>query len=76
MNNLKWLNVIQAVEIRTGIIGGVRWASRITRSQFYDVLHLTPSATQNDIKSAYYKLSMKYHPGKKRKFILRTLLIL
>ncbi|XP_026314276.1 dnaJ homolog subfamily C member 30-like [Hyposmocoma kahamanoa] len=30
----------------------------------YDVLGLTPKATQNDIKSAYYKLSKVYHPDK------------
>ncbi|CAH0595302.1 unnamed protein product [Chrysodeixis includens] len=30
----------------------------------YDVLGITPKATQNDIKSAYYKLSKVYHPDK------------
>ncbi|CAH2052170.1 unnamed protein product, partial [Iphiclides podalirius] len=30
----------------------------------YDVLGITPKATQNDIKSAYYKLSKIYHPDK------------
>lgn len=30
----------------------------------YDVLGLTPRATQSDIKSAYYKLSKVYHPDK------------
>lgn len=30
----------------------------------YDALGLTPKATQGDIKSAYYKLSMRYHPDK------------
>lgn len=34
------------------------WASH------YDVLGLTPKATQSDIKSAYYKLSKVYHPDK------------
>ncbi|RVE46882.1 hypothetical protein evm_008443 [Chilo suppressalis] len=28
----------------------------------YDVLGVTPKATQSDIKSAYYKLSKLYHP--------------
>ncbi|KPI98899.1 PREDICTED: dnaJ homolog subfamily C member 30-like [Papilio xuthus] len=28
----------------------------------YDVLGVTPKSTQNDIKSAYYKLSKLYHP--------------
>ncbi|KAK4878293.1 hypothetical protein RN001_010799 [Aquatica leii] len=30
----------------------------------YDSLGITPSATQADIKDAYYKLSMLYHPDK------------
>lgn len=30
----------------------------------YDVLGLTPKATQSDIKSAYYKLSKIHHPDK------------
>lgn len=30
----------------------------------YDSLGITPKATQNDIKSAYYKLSKIYHPDK------------
>ncbi|XP_049879180.1 dnaJ homolog subfamily C member 30, mitochondrial-like [Pectinophora gossypiella] len=35
-----------------------------TRASHYDVLEITPKATQNDIKSAYYKLSKIYHPDK------------
>lgn len=31
-------------------------------STYYDVLGLKPNATQNEIKSAYYKLSKIYHP--------------
>ncbi|CAK1590306.1 unnamed protein product [Parnassius mnemosyne] len=30
----------------------------------YDVLGITPKATQSDIKSAYYELSKVYHPDK------------
>lgn len=32
----------------------------------YDALGLTPRATQADIKSAYYKLSMEFHPDKNK----------
>ncbi|XP_049767255.1 dnaJ homolog subfamily C member 30, mitochondrial [Schistocerca cancellata] len=32
----------------------------------YDALGLTPKATQSDIKNAYYKLSMVYHPDKNK----------
>lgn len=32
----------------------------------YDALGVTPKATQSDIKTAYYKLSMLYHPDKNK----------
>ncbi|XP_055378002.1 dnaJ homolog subfamily C member 30, mitochondrial-like isoform X2 [Condylostylus longicornis] len=32
----------------------------------YKALGLPPNATQNDIKAAYYKLSMLYHPDKNK----------
>lgn len=32
----------------------------------YDVLGVTPKATQGDIKSAYYKLSMIHHPDRNK----------
>ncbi|KYN50487.1 hypothetical protein ALC57_00125 [Trachymyrmex cornetzi] len=46
-----------------------------TRSKnHYDTLNITPHATHNEVKSAYYKLTLQYHPDKnkseyaKRKF--------
>ncbi|KAF7391392.1 hypothetical protein HZH66_009872 [Vespula vulgaris] len=32
----------------------------------YDTLEVSPNATQNEIKSAYYKLSMLYHPDRNK----------
>lgn len=32
----------------------------------YDTLKITPHATQNEVKSAYYKLSLEYHPDKNK----------
>ncbi|XP_053680883.1 dnaJ homolog subfamily C member 30, mitochondrial [Anopheles nili] len=45
-----------------------RWISCSTASfrSHYDSLGVTPHATQNDIKQAYYKLSMLYHPDKNK----------
>jgi len=32
----------------------------------YDTLKITPNATYNEIKSAYYKLTLQYHPDKNK----------
>jgi len=32
----------------------------------YDTLNVTPNATYNEIKSAYYKLTLQYHPDKNK----------
>lgn len=32
---------------------------------FYDVLGLPKSASEGDIKKAYRKLALKWHPGKR-----------
>jgi len=41
-------------------------ASHNKSKNHYDALGLTPNATQADIKTAYYKLSMQYHPDKNK----------
>ena len=33
-------------------------------TKYYDSLGVTPSATENEIKKAYRKLSMQWHPDK------------
>lgn len=32
----------------------------------YDTLNITPHANQNEVKSAYYKLTLQYHPDKNK----------
>ena len=34
--------------------------------EFYDILGVSPSATQKEIKSAYRKLALKHHPDKSK----------
>ncbi|XP_076041547.1 uncharacterized protein LOC143025559 [Oratosquilla oratoria] len=34
------------------------------KKNYYDVLQITPKATQGQVKQAYYKLSQEYHPDK------------
>ncbi|PZC83455.1 hypothetical protein B5X24_HaOG207438 [Helicoverpa armigera] len=46
--------------IRTLSTSSSRWST--SSANHYDVLGITPKATQGDIKSAYYKLSKMYHP--------------
>ncbi|XP_059176654.1 dnaJ homolog subfamily C member 30, mitochondrial-like [Physella acuta] len=48
-----------------GVVSNIyRLSSTASKSAFhyYDILGLKPSATQNQIKSAYYEKSKKYHP--------------
>lgn len=33
---------------------------------FYEVLEVSPNAKQNEIKAAYYRLSMRHHPDKNK----------
>ncbi|XP_011304090.1 dnaJ homolog subfamily C member 30 [Fopius arisanus] len=39
-------------------------ASRVRRKNHYDSLEVDSKATQGEIKSAYFKLTMQYHPDK------------
>lgn len=52
---------------RSRLVGGVlRTLSTSCKLDVshYDVLGITPKATQTDIKTAYYELSKVYHPDK------------
>lgn len=43
-----------------------QFSARHARSNFYDLLEVKPNATPNEIKAAYYRLSMKYHPDRNK----------
>jgi DnaJ like chaperone protein len=54
--------------IRSKYVGGSRGRSfpgqGRSESQYYEILGLEPGATPEQIKNAYRKLSMQYHPDK------------
>lgn len=42
------------------------YRSRHSKRDLYSVLNISPRATQSQIKDAYYKMSMKYHPDRNK----------
>lgn len=51
------------------ILNDVRYITtnvKLLVKSHYDTLGITPKATQADVKTAYYKLSMLYHPDKNK----------
>lgn len=40
--------------------------SAASRTNYYDTLSVEPTATDNQIKKAFRKLAMKYHPDKNK----------
>lgn len=59
-----------AIETNSGLNLSVRTFSRTKQlaksKNFYEDLELPRTATQSEIKSAYYELSMAYHPDKNK----------
>lgn len=48
----------------TFFISGVQCNSQM--DDFYQILEVTPQASKSDIKKAFRRLSMKYHPDKNK----------
>lgn len=64
------LGAVQTTNINSKHQQTVRTFSRTSQlaklKDFYDDLELPRTATQSEIKSAYYALSMAYHPDKNK----------
>ncbi len=66
--NEKELEVIERIATQMGISSkdkdSVKYMFIPKTDAFYKILEITPSASDEDIKKAYRKMAMKYHPDK------------
>ncbi|XP_053959416.1 dnaJ homolog subfamily C member 30, mitochondrial [Anastrepha ludens] len=69
MYNRQCQLILRGILTSHGSSGNVQYictSSALKNSNYYEALGITNSSTQSEIKSAYYKLSMQYHPDKNK----------
>lgn len=59
-------NMLHSTKSQLARLYSTKQGTRSTSKNHYDTLNITPRATQNEVKSAYYKLTLQYHPDKNK----------
>ncbi|XP_018023100.1 dnaJ homolog subfamily C member 30, mitochondrial [Hyalella azteca] len=57
---------IRPLSHHTASIGQVSYFSTQAKKSYYEILEISEKSTQAQIKEAYYKLSLKYHPDQQQ----------
>lgn len=61
-SSLKFINMLHNAKSQLVRLYSTKQGAKA--KNYYDTLKITPHATQNEVKSAYYKLTLQYHPDK------------
>lgn len=65
-SSLKLTTMNSTTKLSLARLYSTRPSARSSRKNHYNTLNITPHATHSEVKSAYYKLSLQYHPDKNK----------